>query len=88
MKATNLAIALGFSVLVGTASTPYAASPATSPTIDPKRITEHVRVLSSDAFEGRGPASAAEAKTVDYIVAQLNAAGLKPGGDVQKSGRA
>lgn len=61
---------------------------AAAPAIDADKITEHVRVLSADAFEGRAPASAGETKTVDYLIAQLKAAGLQPGGDLRGSGRA
>ena len=56
-----------------------AASPAV---FDAGRLSEHVRILSSDAFEGRGPATAGEDKTVAYITAQMQAAGLEPGGDL------
>ena len=41
--------------------------------VDPARMTEHVKVLASDDFEGRGPATPGEAKTVDYIVKQFQA---------------
>src|SRR6185437_14928970 len=41
-----------------------------------------VKTLSSDAFEGRGPATAGETRTIDYVAAQMNAAGLEPGGDL------
>jgi Zn-dependent M28 family amino/carboxypeptidase len=41
-----------------------------------KRVTE---TLSSDAFEGRAPATPGEEKTVRYLVEQMSAAGLKPG---------
>jgi len=37
------------------------------------------RTLSSDAFEGRKPATPAEDKTVAYIVDRFKAAGLRPG---------
>jgi Zn-dependent M28 family amino/carboxypeptidase len=68
-----------------TITTAMAAPPQV---IDPEKITEHVRVLASDEFEGRAPASAGEKKTVEYLIAQLKAAGLQPGGDQQESGRA
>ena len=56
-------------------------SPATSAAvIDPARIAQHVSVLASDAFMGRGPATAGEEKTVAYISEQMRAAGLQPGG--------
>ena len=55
--------------------------------IDPKLLSEHIKVLSSDAFEGRGPATAGETKSVAYISRELKAAGLQPGGDKTKVGR-
>jgi Zn-dependent M28 family amino/carboxypeptidase len=48
----------------------------------PARFSEHVKTLGSDAFEGRGPATPAEQKTIDYIVGQFKTAGLQPGGDL------
>lgn len=52
------------------------------PTFDPERLSATVKTLSSDAFEGRGPATAGETRTVDYIVAHMKEAGLEPGGDI------
>jgi Zn-dependent M28 family amino/carboxypeptidase len=49
--------------------------------IDPARLSEIDKVLSSDAFEGRGPATRAEPKVIDYIVGQYKALGLEPAGD-------
>ena len=48
--------------------------------IDPARMTEHVKVLASDDFGGRAPATPGEEKTVAYIVEQLQARGVQPGG--------
>ncbi|MFN0008803.1 MAG: M28 family metallopeptidase [Planctomycetota bacterium] len=47
--------------------------------IDGERMLDHIRVLASDEFEGRGPATPGEEKTVDYLVRQLRASGLEPG---------
>src|SRR5688572_4870786 len=66
---------------------PASAAKPTAPTFDPKRLSNDVKVLSSDAFEGRGPATEGETKTVDYVVAQMKAAGLKPGGDLKDGQR-
>ncbi|MBU2127051.1 MAG: M28 family peptidase [Alphaproteobacteria bacterium] len=44
------------------------------------RLNEHVRVLASDEFEGRGVATPGEQLTVDYLVGQFQALGLEPGG--------
>ncbi|RST31839.1 M28 family peptidase [Sphingomonas ginkgonis] len=58
-----------------------AASAQTAGLFDPARLSRHVQTLGSDAFEGRGVATPAETKTVNYIVEQFRAAGLQPGGD-------
>ncbi|MES2148310.1 MAG: M28 family metallopeptidase [Pseudomonadota bacterium] len=63
-------------------SATVAAQAADSPKFDPQRMSQDVQVLSSDAFEGRAPDSAGELKTVDYLIGQFKAAGLKPGGDL------
>ncbi|WP_426102225.1 M28 family metallopeptidase [Massilia sp. TSP1-1-2] len=68
-----------FLVLVSAAAT---ASAAPTQLFDPQRLSQHVKVVSSDAFEGRAPDSAGETKTVAYLVAQFKAAGLKPGGEL------
>ncbi len=59
---------------------------AAPPALDGARIKEDIKVLSSDAFEGRGPATAGETKTVAYLIEQMKAAGLQPAGDKQKDG--
>ncbi len=60
---------------------------AADPLFDAGRLTEHVKVLSDDSFEGRGPATAGETKTVAYIAEQYAKAGLQPGGDKGKDGK-
>ena len=50
--------------------------------VSAQRLSDITRTLGSDAFEGRGPATRAETKTVDYIIAQFKAAGVQPGGDI------
>ncbi|HEV8693955.1 MAG TPA: hypothetical protein VGQ93_07210, partial [Lysobacter sp.] len=61
---------------------------ADAPKFNPKRLSDEVKTLASDEFEGRGPATAGETKTVDYVVAQMKAAGLQPGGDLKDGKRA
>ncbi|TXH73740.1 MAG: aminopeptidase, partial [Lysobacteraceae bacterium] len=72
------------------AEAPPAPSPAPAPAtqapvfafkdaIDAADFGEHVRVLASDAFEGRAPGSPGEDKTVEYLKAQFERMGLKPG---------
>ena len=43
------------------------------------RVLEHIKVLASDAFEGRAPGSPGEEKTVAYIAHQFEELGIKPG---------
>lgn len=50
--------------------------------ISAQRLSDIDKTLGSDAFEGRGPATRAETKTVQYITDQFKGAGLQPGGDV------
>ena len=57
------------------------------PKIDPQHLSQDVKVLASDEFEGRGPNTAGEVKATEYIARQFEAAGLKPGGDMVKGKR-
>ncbi len=68
------------------ATAPVAATPPSAmaahtfnPAIDPGDFVEHVKTLSSDAFEGRGPGTPGEDKSVEYIKSQMQRIGLKPG---------
>lgn len=47
--------------------------------IEPERILSDIKVLASDEFEGRGPGTEGERKTVAYLTEQFRAMGLKPG---------
>ena len=68
-------------------SLPLMAYAADAPQFDAKRLSEEVKTLSSDAFEGRGPATAGEEKTIDYVVSQMKVVGLQPGGDLKDGKR-
>ena len=65
---------------VALAAVPLAA--ASTGSFNPARLSKHIEIIGSDAFEGRAPNTSAEVKTVDYIVGQYKAAGLQPGGDL------
>ena len=67
---------------------PMLAHATDAPKIDPARLAEHIKILSSDAFEGRAPATAGEEKTLAYIIGQMQATGLEPGGDLKDGKRA
>lgn len=49
--------------------------------ISAETLLTHIETLSSDEFEGRAPASRGEDLTVDYIVSELEEAGVEPGSD-------
>jgi Zn-dependent M28 family amino/carboxypeptidase len=70
-------------LLAGTlaiAASPPLDIPEVAPgTISETTMKDAVRVLSSDAFEGRAPGSAGEDKTISYLSERFAAAGLKPG---------
>jgi len=77
--AVAVALALSFGSHVGLAADAVHA--------DPARLSAHVKTLGSDAFEGRGPATAGEEKTVAYLIEQMKAAGLEPGGALKNGKR-
>ena len=59
----------------GSAPVPTRAAHA----ITPEGLLKHIRVLSSDEFEGRAPGTPGEQKSLDYIVAQCRDLKLEPG---------
>ncbi|HXD73280.1 MAG TPA: M28 family metallopeptidase [Vicinamibacterales bacterium] len=60
-------------------STPGSLTLSQLPDIDTNALLQHVKVLSSDEFEGRAPGSRGEELTVAYLVDQFKKIGLKPG---------
>lgn len=49
--------------------------------ISPQRLSDITRELASDPYAGRAPGGPGEQKTLDFIVGQFQALGLKPAGD-------
>jgi Zn-dependent M28 family amino/carboxypeptidase len=68
-------------LLAGLVSTLVAATPPAARHVDIQRMSEVTRVLASDAFQGRAPGTPGEEKTVPYLIAQFEAAGLEPAGE-------
>jgi Zn-dependent M28 family amino/carboxypeptidase len=66
-------------LLAACASTPAGRSGA--PQIDPVRMSNMIRTLASDEYEGRAPGTAGEGKTIAYIAEQFRLAGLEPAGE-------
>ncbi|MGH8025993.1 MAG: M28 family metallopeptidase [Pseudoxanthomonas sp.] len=61
------------------APVPAAAEHAFAADINAADFSELVKTLASDEFEGRGPGTPGEDKTVEYLQAQMKRIGLKPG---------
>ena len=57
------------------------AAPTAAAQIDPEKIRAHVRFLSLDLLEGRGPGTRGAELAAEYIATQFALAGLKPAGD-------
>jgi hypothetical protein len=55
------------------------ASQVSFPAIDGNAVLQHIKVLSSDRFEGRAPGTNGEELTVPYWEDQFKKLGLKPG---------
>jgi Zn-dependent M28 family amino/carboxypeptidase len=47
--------------------------------INPQDVLGHIKVLASDEFEGRGPGTAGEERTVNYLIDRFKALSLQPG---------
>jgi len=73
--AIALALCSGLSLL-GAASDPTSQALKSFST---DRLLDHIRVLSSDKFEGRGPGSHGEDLSIAYIQDQFRQLGLEPG---------
>src|SRR5512133_3382603 len=61
-----------------TATAPQLAV-ASMPKIDQQKLLEHIKVLSSDEYEGRAPGTKGEELSVKYIQDQFKQLNLKPG---------
>ncbi len=48
---------------------------------DPARLSQHIRILSADDYQGRGIATPAEDRVIGYMSGAMAAAGLEPGGE-------
>src|SRR5580692_4137405 len=54
---------------------------AAGASIDPEKIRAHVRFLSDDLLEGRGPGLRGSELAAKYIATEFALDGLEPGGD-------
>ena len=74
----KIAIPLASSLLLLAANTSPVPAPAWN-AITPDALLNHIRILASDEFEGRAPATAGEQKTTGYIIKTVRAMKLQPG---------
>ncbi len=74
-----LAIVTAGTTLCAQSSTQNLTIPVTPPALEAAAVMSHVKVLSSDEFEGRAPGTKGEDLTVAYITEQFRKAGVKPG---------
>lgn len=70
-----------FLILLALALPVAAQLPEAAKTIGADAIRAHVKFLSSDLLEGRGPGTRGDALTTSYIATQFEAMGLQPAGD-------
>src|SRR5256884_9993166 len=81
MKISRLLLAIVFAAaaaLLATDELTERLQPALE-AITPDGLLAHIKVLSSDEFEGRAPGTKGEDLSVSYIADQLRKIGLKPG---------
>ncbi|MHA4838660.1 M20/M25/M40 family metallo-hydrolase [Sphingopyxis sp. MSC1_008] len=59
---------------------PATAQSSAAPAIDAANLTQTVRTLASDQFQGRAPGTVGEERTIGYLIGWLQALGLEPAG--------
>jgi Zn-dependent M28 family amino/carboxypeptidase len=69
-----------FATALALAAVPVVAAPTSN--FSSQRLSQIDKQLSSDAFQGRGPATTIEPTVIQHIADQLKAAGAEPGGDI------
>lgn len=62
------------------AITPSAVATAAPVEFSAQRLSDHIKVLASDEFEGRFPGKVGDGLTMAYLQRQYEAMGLEPGG--------
>jgi len=73
-----LGAAASLALVFGCSSAPSAPDTALR-SFSADRLLGHIRTLSSDEFEGRGPGSKGEQLTIKYLEDQYRSSGLEPG---------
>lgn len=82
LRAGNICLLFLFLSTAAFAATQAVITPemqAAARQITSEAIRDHVRFISSDAFEGRGPSTRGDKKAQEYLRAELESLGIKPG---------
>jgi len=74
MMLMRFTVLMGLSISIGVATGASAKLH-----VQANKLMDHTRILSSDDFEGRGPGTPGEDKSVAYITHQFTQLGLRPG---------
>ena len=53
--------------------------PSAEKSINAEALSRHIQIISSDEYEGRGPSTRGEEKTISYIRKEFEKLGLTPG---------
>ena len=65
---------------VALAAVVFGAGPGLAQDFSAERLSDGIRIISADDFEGREPGTIGEEKTLAWLQAQYEAMGLQPGG--------
>src|ERR1700748_534210 len=90
MRATAFAFFVAFTLTAASLAQPPPPPPQPPPPIDPAvkpsldaitpdGLLAHIKVLSSDEFEGRAPGSHGEELSVQYLTSEMRKLNLAPG---------
>src|SRR5688572_15300945 len=66
-------------LVIGWQAQGFSAPKETLASITTNDLLKHIQVLASDEFEGRGPGTPGEERTLDYLLKQFKGMGLQPG---------
>ena len=77
MHATKFRAAIAVVALAAFAAAPAADAKGADAPVTEAALADHIRILASDAFEGRAPGTDGEDRTIAYIVSEWAKAGLQ-----------
>ncbi|GAB6855147.1 M28 family metallopeptidase [Asaia astilbis] len=81
MRPARLSAAVALSMLGILGTTALAEDRPVFAPMDPARMSDVIRTMASDTFEGRAPGTIGAGRTVNFLVAQFQAIGLQPAGE-------